>query len=138
MNVGLYDAGLVVVASVPDVGNVTFVPAVTVRMQSNAPLVAKLPPIWIVLPLLLTPVPPCAPVTTSLLVRIVAVAFGRVKVFSVLAGPVNLVKPLPVPPCADVTSALSVRMVALALGSVKVFSVVAGPENLVNPFPVPP
>ena len=34
-------------------------------------------------------------------VKIVAEAFGKVKVFSEAAGPENLVKPLPVPPLAE-------------------------------------
>ena len=35
-------------------------------------------------------------------VKTVAEALGRVKVFSELVGPVNLVKPFPVPPLAEV------------------------------------
>lgn len=47
------------------------------------------------------PVPPCATVTAALLVRTVELAFGSVKVFSDVAGPVNLVNPFPVPPLVD-------------------------------------
>ena len=39
------------------------------------------------------PVPPCAIVTAALSVRIVALAFGSVNVFSLVVGPVNFVKP---------------------------------------------
>jgi hypothetical protein len=47
-----------VVASVPDVGNVTLVNAVIVKVDAKAPLVVKFPPNVIVLVALLTPVPP--------------------------------------------------------------------------------
>ena len=83
---------------VPVVGSVIFVVAVTVSVQANAPDVAKLPPMVNVLPLLLTPVPPCAPVTRALSVRIVALAFGSANDLAVEAGPVNCVNPFPVPP----------------------------------------
>ena len=49
-------------ASVPVVGNVTFVAAVWVNVNANAPEVVRLPPSVIVLEPLLTPVPPYAPV----------------------------------------------------------------------------
>jgi hypothetical protein len=47
-----------VVASVPDVGNVTPVTPVMVNVLANAPLVVNEPPKVIVLAPLLTPVPP--------------------------------------------------------------------------------
>ena len=50
------------VASVPVVGNVTVVAPVIVNVLSNTPLVVKLPPSVMVLPLLFTPVPPYWPV----------------------------------------------------------------------------
>jgi hypothetical protein len=43
---------------VPEVGRVTFVAAVTVKVVANAPEVARFPPRVIVLPELFTPVPP--------------------------------------------------------------------------------
>jgi len=46
------------VASVPDVGRVTFVAPVKVNVAAYAPLVAKFPPTVIVLDPLLIPVPP--------------------------------------------------------------------------------
>ena len=51
------------VANVPVVGNVTLVVAVDVNVVAKAPLVVKLPPSVIVLPLLFTPVPPYCPAT---------------------------------------------------------------------------
>lgn len=47
-----------VLTSVPDVGRVTLVLPVTVRVVVNAPEVVRLPPRVIVLEPLLTPVPP--------------------------------------------------------------------------------
>lgn len=46
------------------------------------------------------PVPPCATVTAAAEVNIVALLFGRVKVFVDVAGPVKAVNPLAVPPFA--------------------------------------
>ena len=49
------------VAKVPDVGNVILLFAVVVKVKLLDPIVVKLPPKVIVLPILLTPVPPLAP-----------------------------------------------------------------------------
>ena len=49
------------VANVPVVGRVTLVAAVVVKVVANAPEVVKLPPSVMVLPELLTPVPPYCP-----------------------------------------------------------------------------
>ena len=46
------------------------------------------------------PVPPCATDTSALVVKIVALASGKVNTFSEVDGPMNLVNPLPVPPKA--------------------------------------
>lgn len=45
-----------------------------------------------------TPVPPCVGVISDASVRMVASVLGKVKVFSVVEGPVNFAKALPVPP----------------------------------------
>ena len=50
---------------------------------------------WFAVPSAVKPVPPCATVTGALLVRIVAEAFGRVKVLTDVVGPVNAVNPFP-------------------------------------------
>lgn len=64
-----------------------------------------------------TPVPPCATVTSALLVRIVAEALGKVYVFADVAGPDTVKNALLVPPFATgrmpVTPAVSGRPVAL-------------------------
>ena len=52
------------VASVPDVGKVTFVVPVMLKVEAKAPEVVRLPPSVMVLPVLATPVPPYCPATT--------------------------------------------------------------------------
>ena len=46
------------------------------------------------------PVPPCATVTAALSVSTVALAFGNVNVFRLVAGPVTAKNPFAVPPFA--------------------------------------
>jgi hypothetical protein len=53
-----------VVAKVPEVGKVTVVVLVIVPVNAKAPDIVKFPPTVMVLPVLATPVPPNAPVTT--------------------------------------------------------------------------
>jgi hypothetical protein len=50
---------------VPEVGRVTEVVAVAVKVVANAPEVVKLPPRVIVFPVFATPVPPYCPATTE-------------------------------------------------------------------------
>lgn len=102
------------VMRVPEVGSVTFVGAVVVSVRElapevmnaavvvSAPAVEILPPSVIVSPELLTPVPPCAPVTAAALVSTVALALGKVNVFALAVGPegtkkllVRVVPPVP-------------------------------------------
>lgn len=54
-----------IVANVPVVGNVTAVVLVMVNVEANAPLVVRLPPRVMVLPVLATPVPPYWPATNE-------------------------------------------------------------------------
>jgi hypothetical protein len=68
------------------------------------------------------PIPPWPNVTAALVVKTVAEAFGKVKVFVLVVGPVNAVKPLAVPP--------------LALAKVPV--IVELPSATVKPVPVAP
>ena len=63
------------VARVPDVGKVTFVNAVLVRVVAKAPEVARLPPRVMVLPVLATPVPPLAPTPTPVTLVALPVVF---------------------------------------------------------------
>src|SRR3990167_5081045 len=88
-----------IVASVPVVGNVNEDVAVVpnVTLWPELPMLT-LPPDVYVFPVLATPVPPCAPVTTALSVSIAAEASGNVNVFSLVVGPENFVNPFPVPP----------------------------------------
>ena len=60
--------------------------------------------------------PPCAAVTAALSVSIVALAFGRVNVFSEVVGPLNFVNPLPVPPLVEASVPVqpSVRLASLS------------------------
>jgi len=85
------------------------------------------------------PVPPCATVTAAFVVKMFALALGRVKVFLVEAGPENSVKPFPVPPLAAVKAVVKVKVpddndVAVALPNVGVSNV--GLVANTN-FPVP-
>ena len=82
---------------VPLIEAVAAIVSVTLVVKESVPLLAATVSVRV---LLLTPVPPCAAVTTALSVRMVAEALGSVKVFSLDAGPENLVKPLAVPPFA--------------------------------------
>ena len=54
-----------VVANVPDVGKVTAVLPVIVKSDVNAPIVLKLPPMVMVLPVFAIPVPPFTPVNAA-------------------------------------------------------------------------
>jgi hypothetical protein len=65
---------------------------------TNVGFDAPLPKITLLAVRVARPVPPCATVTAALSVSIVAEALGKVKVFSVEAGPESLANPLPVPP----------------------------------------
>jgi hypothetical protein len=85
--------------SVVPLGAVEIVPVVnaTEVISEFAPLAAA-PKLVLAPDAVVDPVPPCKTVTAALSVKIVALAFGSVKVFSVVAGPDNLANPFPVPP----------------------------------------
>ncbi|NBT58913.1 hypothetical protein EBT16_09040 [bacterium] len=107
-----------VVASVPDIGKVTLVLAVIVKMLVNAPLVVKLPPRVIVLVPLLVPVPPLAgdrvPVQPAVMdealkravladppkVSVTFVSFEAVKAEPVISPP-GIVAHVPLPAGSD-------------------------------------
>ena len=74
-------------------------PAASVCCIPVAVVPAAISPYAVVL--VARPVPPCATVTAALEVRIVAVAFGKVNVFSAVVGPLNFANPFPVPPYVE-------------------------------------
>ncbi len=71
----------------------------------------------------MAPVPPWATVTAALEVRIVAEAFGRVKVFTVVAGPVKAVKPFPDPPLADGNTPVTLVVKSIVLLAISAFTI---------------
>ncbi len=93
------------------------------------------------------PEPPCATVTAAALVKMVALEFGSVKVFSDVAGPVKSIKALLVPPFAPgkipftpVVNGNPVRFVATPLEGVPRAGVtsVGDVANTTAPVPVSP
>ena len=73
--IGLAVGAVTELRTLPLIGKVNEVLAVTVNDVVNAPEVVKLPPIVNVLPVLATPVPPLAPTTTPVTLEAVPVVF---------------------------------------------------------------
>lgn len=123
------------VASVPVDGSVTLVVAPSVSVRPNAPEVVKLPPRVIVLPLLLTPVPPYWPVITVPCQTPVPIVPTEVKLEFTTPDPSVLAD------STDVPAILNTLLIAKSICSEEVHESVASTQlNVlsVDPFKVMP